>query len=170
MIDAASYTRRDTLRDGTSVEIRALHPGDEVEMLAALGQTSAQSRRRRFFVPKQHFSDRERDFFMEIDFEHHVALVACVDDAGIVGGGRYIVAEPGRAEMAFMVIDAWQGRGIGGLLLRHLIALARDAKLSELTAEVLPENAAMLRLFDRFGFVRAKGWDPDAFHLELKLA
>src|SRR5690348_8778647 len=107
MIDAASYTRRDTLRDGTSVEIRALHPEDEVEMLAALGQTSAQSRRRRFFVPKQHFSDRERDFFMEIDFERHVALVACVDDAGIVGGGRYIVVEPGRAEMAFMVIDAW---------------------------------------------------------------
>jgi len=169
MIDAASYARRDTLRDGTSVEIRALHPEDAVEMLAALDQTSAQSRRRRFFVPKQHFSDRERDFFMEVDFEHHVALVACVDDAGIVGGGRYIVVEPGRAEMAFMVIDAWQGRGIGGLLLRHLIALAREAKLSALTAEVLPENAAMLSLFDRFGFVRAKGGDTDAVHLELKL-
>jgi len=169
MTDAASYSRRDALRDGTPVEIRALRAEDEVEMLAALGQTSAQSRRRRFFVPKQHFSDRERDFFMEIDFEHHVALVACVDDAGIVGGGRYIVAEPGRAEMAFMVIDAWQGRGIGGLLLRHLIALARDAELSALTAEVLPENAAMRHLFERFGFVRAKGHDPDALHLELKL-
>ncbi|MCG2626554.1 GNAT family N-acetyltransferase [Bradyrhizobium sp. WYCCWR 13023] len=170
MTDAASYSHRDTLRDGTPVEIRALRPEDAVEMLAALGQTSAQSRRRRFFIPKQHFSDRERDFFMEIDFEHHVALVACVDDAGIVGGGRYIVTEPGRAEMAFMVIDAWQGRGIGGLLLRHLIALARDAKLSELMAEVLLENAAMRRVFDRFGFVRVKGQDPDALHLELKLS
>ena len=44
-------------------------------MLAALGQTSAQSRRRRFFVPKLHFSDGERDIFLELDFEHHVALV-----------------------------------------------------------------------------------------------
>jgi hypothetical protein len=63
------------LRDGTPVEVRAPRPEDAVEMLAALGQTSAQSRRRRFFVPKLHFSDGERDIFLELDFEHHVALV-----------------------------------------------------------------------------------------------
>jgi hypothetical protein len=121
MIDAAHYLRREQLRDGTPAEIRAQRHDDEIEMLAALEQTSAQSRQRRFFVPKRNFSDKERDYFMEIDFVHHVALVACVEDAGqshIVGGGRYVVAEAGRAEMAFMVIDAWQGRGIGSLLAR----------------------------------------------------
>lgn len=173
MSDAATYSRLEQLRDGTPVEIRALRPQDEVGMLAALDQTSAQSRRRRFFITKQHFSDRERDFFMEIDFVHHVALVACADDAGrsgIVGGGRYIAAEPGRAEMAFMVIDAWQGRGIGSTIARHLITLAREAGLSELTAEVLPENTAMRQVFNRLGFTTVARRDPDTIHLILNLA
>lgn len=172
MTDAASYMRHEQLSDGTPVEIRALRPEDEVGMLAALDQTSVQSRRRRFFIPKQHFSDRERDFFMEIDFVHHAALVACVDDAGrssIVGGGRYVVAEPGHAEMAFMVIDAWQGRGIGTTIARHLIVLAREAGLTELTAEVLPENTAMRQVFNRLGFVTAPKRDPETIHLVLNL-
>jgi ribosomal protein S18 acetylase RimI-like enzyme len=86
-----------------------------------------------------------------------------------VGGARYVAAGPGCAETAFMVIDAWQGRGIGGLLLRHLISLAREAGLKELTAEVLPNNAAMLRLFRRFGFERAERRDPHTVHMALTL-
>jgi RimJ/RimL family protein N-acetyltransferase len=173
MPDSATYLCREQLRDGTPLDIRALHPDDEVGMLAALDQTSAQSRQRRFFIPKQHFSDRERDFFMEVDFVHHVALVACVmHDAGssrIVGGGRYVVAKPGSAELAFMVIDTWQGRGIGTMLARHLIAIAREAGLTELIAEVLWENTAMRRVFERLGFVTAPERDPDAIHLVLNL-
>ena len=169
MIDASSYRCLEKLRDGTPVEIRALRPDDEVGMLAALEQSSAQSRRRRFFVPKQHFSDKERDFFLAVDFEHHVALVACIDDAGIVGGGRYVVAEPGRAELAFMVIDAWQGLGIGGLLMRHLIVLAREAGQKQLFAEVLPENAAMRRVFDKFGFRVGEKQEPQSMTLVLAL-
>ena len=54
--------------------------------------------------------------------------------------------------MAFVVVDAWQGRGIGSILMRHLIKIAGNSGLKELTAEVLPENAAMLKVFGRFGF------------------
>jgi len=141
-------------------------------MLAALGEVGAESLQRRFFMLKRHFSEKERAFFVEVDFKNHVALVACVADAGrstIVGGARYVAAGPGCAETAFMVIDAWQGRGIGGLLLRHLISLAREAGLKELTAEVLPDNAAMLRLFRRFGFERAERGDPHTIHMALTL-
>ena len=172
MTDAANYLRHEQLRDGTPVDIRAQRPDDEAGMLAALDQTSTQSRQRRFFIPKQHFSDKERDFFMEIDFVHHVALVACVSDAGrstIVGGGRYIVSEPDTAEMAFMVIDAWHGRGIGSILARHLIVLAREAGLTELIAEVLRENTAMRRVFERLGFVAGARREPDTVHLVLNL-
>ncbi|WGD54680.1 GNAT family N-acetyltransferase [Bradyrhizobium sp. CB1650] len=172
MQDPASYTRQEQLRDGRSVEIRALRPEDEAEMVAALDHTSAQSLRRRFFALKRHFSDKERAYFMEIDFKTHVALVACADDAGrrlIVGGGRYIVSAPGQAELAFVVIDAWQGRGIGAMLARHLVALAREAGLNELTAEVLPENTAMRRVFDKLGFGPASTRDPQTIHLVLKL-
>lgn len=142
-------------------------------MLAALEETSAQSLQRRFFVTKRHFSERERAFFMEPDFRNHVALVACTEEASrsmIIGGGRYVIFEPGRAEAAFVVIDAWQGRGVGGLLTCHLIAIAREAGLTELTAEVLPENAAMLRVFDKFGFKPATTREPGVIHMALKLS
>ncbi|AWL96109.1 MULTISPECIES: GNAT family N-acetyltransferase [Bradyrhizobium] len=172
MSDAANYARNEQLRDGTAVEIRALRPDDQAAMLAALGEVGTQSLQRRFFMLKRHFSEKERAFFVEVDFKDHVALVACVANAGrstIVGGARYVAAGPGCAETAFMVIDAWQGRGIGGLLLRHLISLAREARLKELTAEVLPDNAAMLSLLGRFGFERAERREADTVHMVLTL-
>ncbi|SFI31131.1 GNAT family N-acetyltransferase [Bradyrhizobium sp. cf659] len=172
MPDAARYSAREHLRDGCPVEIRALRPEDEAGMLTAVDGTGAKSLQRRFFAVKRHFSDRERAFFMDIDFKKHVALVVLADEAGqevIVGGGRYVVFEPGRAEMAFMVIDAWQGRGIGSILMRHLIALARDAGLKEVTAEVLPENTAMRRVFDKFGFRPGDRHDPQTILLALTI-
>src|SRR6267154_1565245 len=132
MSEAIDYTARELLSDGCQIEIRALQREDEADMLAAVGKASAQSLQRRFFGIKRHFSDKERAFFMDIDFGNHVALVAQVEQAGrtmIIGGGRYIVFEPGRAEMAFVVIDAWQGRGVGAMLARHLTALGREAGL-----------------------------------------
>jgi ribosomal protein S18 acetylase RimI-like enzyme len=164
---------RELLGDGSPIDIRALRPEDEADMLAAVGKTSAQSLQRRFFAMKRHFSDKERAFFMDIDFKNHVAMVAVAEEAGrkvIVGGGRYIVFEPGRAEMAFVVVDTWQGRGIGSILMRHLVKIARDAGLQELTAEVLPENAAMLRVFGKFGFMPGPRRDPQTVHLALTLA
>lgn len=172
MSEATSYTARELLRDGSSVDIRALRPEDEADMLAAIEQTGAQSLQRRFFVMKRHFSDKERAYFMNIDFKNHMAIIALADDAGrkaIVGGGRYIVFEPGRAEMAFVVIDAWQGRGVGSILMRHLTKIAGDAGLQELTAEVLPENAAMLKVFRKFGFRPGARRDPQTVHLVLTL-
>jgi hypothetical protein len=100
MSDSANYSAHERLRDGSPVEIRALRPEDEAAMLAALAHTSPQSLQRRFFAMKRHFSDKERAFFMEVDFSNHVALVVLAQEAGkhvIVGGGRYIVFEPGRA-------------------------------------------------------------------------
>jgi RimJ/RimL family protein N-acetyltransferase len=167
------YSAVERLRDGRTIAIRALRPDDQDDMLAAVDRTSAQSLRRRFFVPKRGFSDKEISFFMKIDFANHVALVAQIDEDDhpvIAGGGRYIVTQPGQAELAFIVVDAYQGKGIATMLVRHLIAIARDAGLKELTAEVLPENAAMLKVFSRFGFRTQSGGDPDVRHLALQLA
>ena len=173
MSEAIDYTARELLSDGGQIEIRALRREDETDMLAAIGKTSAQSLQRRFFVMKRHFSDKELTFFLDVDFKDHVAIVALADEAGrkvIVGGGRYIVFEPGRAEMAFVVIDTWQGRGIGSILMRCLIEIARAARLQELTAEVLPENAAMRGVFGKFGFRPVTRQDPQTIHLALTLA
>jgi ribosomal protein S18 acetylase RimI-like enzyme len=66
-------------------------------------------------------------------------------------------------------VDAYQGQGIGTILMRHLAARARDADLKELVAEVLPENTAMLKLFKKFGFQRGSKGSPQVAHLTLQL-
>jgi GNAT superfamily N-acetyltransferase len=154
MVEAAKYSAVERLRDGREIEIRALRPTDEADMLAAVDRTSAQSLYRRFFGAKRHFSESEKSFFLNIDFVTHVALVAVAKEPSrtvIVGGGRYIVVRPGAAELAFAVVDEYQGQGIGAALMRHLTLLARDAGLKELIAEVLPENLPMLKVFQNSG-------------------
>jgi RimJ/RimL family protein N-acetyltransferase len=173
MVGRPDYSTVERLRDGRPIEIRALRPDDRAEMLSAIGRTSTQSLQRRFFVPKKGFSEQEIAFFLNIDFENHVALVAQIDEDGrpaIAGGGRYIVVRPGQAEIAFMVVDAYQGQGIGTVLMRHLAALARDAGLKELIAEVLPQNTAMLKVFRNFGFRPGSKREPQVVHLALQLA
>jgi RimJ/RimL family protein N-acetyltransferase len=168
----ATYSVREQLRDGRPVEIRALRPDDKADMLAAIDRTGADSLQRRFFVTKRGFSEKEKAFFMNIDFVSHVALVAVIDEDGrpaIVGGSRYVVTRPGQAEVAFVVVDAYQGQGIGALLTRHLTALARSAGLGELVADVLPENIAMRKVLGKFGFRTARSLDPQVVHLALPL-
>jgi GNAT superfamily N-acetyltransferase len=168
----AIYSARETLRDGRPIEIRALKPDDEADMLVAIDRTAAESRRRRFFVSKRGFSEQEKAFFLNVDFVNHVALVATIDEGGrrtIIGGGRYVVTGPGKAEVAFVVIDAYQGQGIGAMLTRHLASLARAAGLNELAADVLPENAAMRKVLGKFGFQAGRSHDPQVIHMTLPL-
>lgn len=155
MTDLSSYSATERLRDGRTIEIRALHRDDREELLAAVGRLSGLSLQRRFFSAKRGFSDAETAFFTDIDFDKHVALVALIAENGqptIVGGGRYVLGKDSEAELAFLVVDAYQGQGIGRLLMKHLIAIAQERGLRALTAVVLRENAAMLRLFSDFGF------------------
>jgi RimJ/RimL family protein N-acetyltransferase len=168
-----NYCITERTRDGRQVEIRALRPDDKDDMLAAIGRTGLQSLQRRFFAVKRGFSEKEIAFFMNIDFSNHVALVALAEEDGrqvIIGGGRYIVVGPGQAEIAFVVIDAYQGQGVGTLLMRHLAAMARSAGLKELIAEVLPENTAMRKVFKKFGFQPAPKREPQVIHLVMHLS
>ena len=170
-MSAASYCAQEQLRDGRTVKIRALRPDDETSMLAAIDRAGTESLKRRFFVTKREFSDMETAFFMNIDFVNHVALVAEIDEDGktaIVGGGRYVVVESGHAEVAFIVVDAYQRHGIGAILVRHIVGLARAAGLKQLAADVLPENVAMLNVLGKLGF-QIRGVDPQVIHLRLTL-
>jgi len=173
VIDAAKYSTAETLRDGRRIEIRAVRPNDRAGLLAAVDRSSPQSRRRRFFGPKHFFSEKEIDFFTNVDFVDHVALVAVLSEAGettIIGGGRYVMVRPGTAEVAFAVVDGFQGQGVGAALMRHITRIARDAGLKELIAEVLPENGPMLRVFERSGLPCRTRREPGTLHIILELA
>ena len=172
-IELAQYSTTETLRDGRLVEIRALKPSDREELLSAVGRMSDQSIYRRFFSPKRHFADREVASYVDIDFVGHVALVAVVSENGrptIIGGARYVVSGPGSAEVAFAVVDGYQGQGIGGLLMKHLIELARRAGLEELVAEVLPHNTPMLKVFEHSGLTTSMKREHGAVHVVLALS
>ncbi len=172
-MEAAHYRSIEALRDGRRLEIRALRPEDRDGLLAAVGRASARSLYLRFFAVKRNFSEQEVEFFSNVDFVNQVALVAVVDEGGrpvVVGGGRYVVLRPGQAEVAFAVVDAYQGQGIGAGLMRHLAEIARAAGLEELVAEVLPENAAMLAVFEKCGFPVRMARAGDVTHVTIRLS
>jgi GNAT superfamily N-acetyltransferase len=172
MVDAANYSAVETLRDGRRLEICAFRPSDQAELQSAVGRTSARSLYRRFFTVKRSFSEKERGFFLNVDFVGHVALMAWTEESGqevIVGGGRYVVVEPGKAEVAFVVIDQYQGQGVGAALMRHLASIARAAGLKELVAEVLAENAPMLKVFEKSGLPTTTTREADVVQVSLRL-
>lgn len=171
-MDAAHYSAVEMLRDGRKIDIRAFKPGDEDDLSAAVGRVSPLSLYRRFFMVKRGFSEREKQFFLNVDFVNHVALMAWTQEVGrrvIVGGGRYVVVQPGKAEVAFIVIDQYQGRGMGELMLRHLARIASEAGLVALIAEVLPENASMLKVFEKSGLPMTTVHDAEVVHVTLQL-
>ncbi|WP_323808228.1 GNAT family N-acetyltransferase [Rhizobium gallicum] len=101
-----------------------------------------------------------------------MALVAVTEESGrpvVVGGGRYVVVEPGQAEVAFTVSDHCQGLGVGGALMRHVTAIAREAGIKELIAEVLPENIPMLAVFNRSGLRLSTKRERGVVHVTLHL-
>ena len=167
------YSAIETLRNGRRVEIHALRPDDRADLIAAVGRTSDRSLYRRFFGLKRSFTDQEAAFFVNVDFVNHVALLALIDEEGrsaIAGGGRYIVVQPGQAEVAFVVIDEYQGRGIGGALMRHLTSIACAAGLRTFIAEVLPENTSMLQLFKRSGLPLSIRREDQVVHVTISLS
>ena len=173
MSEVAKYFVVESLRNGRRIEIRALRPDDQAGLLAAISRTSTQSLFRRFFAAKRGFSEKEVAFFINIDFISHVALIALVEDEGgpvIVGGARYIVGQLGQAEVAFAVVDNYQGQGIGTSLMRHLSTTARNSGIRELIAEVLPDNIPMLKVFEKSGFRLTRRRMPDVIHLVLSLS
>ena len=172
MAEAATFSASESLRDGRRVEIRALRPDDRSGFAEAVSRSSAESLRRRFFGPKRTFTEQEVSFFVNVDFVNHVALVAVAEEGGqstIVGGARYIVVGPGQAEVAFNVVDQSQGQGVGAALMRHVTAIAREAGIKELIADVLQENTPMLRVFEKSGLRMSTTRKGGVAHVVLRL-
>jgi RimJ/RimL family protein N-acetyltransferase len=168
-MDASGYSAVETLRNGRTAEIRAQRVSDRALLREALVNLSEEARYRRFFAPKRSFTQKEVDFYLNIDFANHVALVVVLDGA-IIGGGRYIVSEPGRAEVAFSVDDEHQGQGIASAVIRHLTLIARAAGLRAFYAEVLPGNTPMLKVFERCGLPMRQKREGGVVHVTLALA
>ncbi len=166
----ASYAAEELLRDGGSILIRAIRPADKALLLEHFNRLSALSRYRRFLGPKTGLSEQELRHLTELDFHQHAALVAVLREGErerLIGVGRYIRqdSEPRRAEVAFAVLDEYQGRGIGTLLLDHLSRLARASAITEFEADVLGDNSQMIEVFTHSGFHVRRFFDSGVVHV-----
>jgi acetyl coenzyme A synthetase (ADP forming)-like protein len=169
--NSSLYKAEAILQDGSSIHIRALHPGDKTLLLELFSHLSQRSVYLRFFRAKTWLSDGELDEFTNLDFVTNVALAAILREGGrehVIGVGRYTEvkeAVPRRAEVAFAVADGHHGRGIGTLLLEHLVSIARTKGITEFEADVLGENNRMLKVFADSGFRVKRALDSGVIHV-----
>lgn len=170
-MDPCTYAVNEILRDGTSIHIRAIRPDDKDRLLEHFTGLSPQSRYQRFFGTKRGLSREELKALTELDFQTHVGLVATLFggvEEKIIGVGRYIVdREPTRAEVAFAVLDEYQGRGIGTVLLEHLSRIARAGGITEFVADVLAGNRKMLDVLGESGFPVKRSIESGVVHVAL---
>ncbi|REF01140.1 GNAT family N-acetyltransferase [Thermomonospora umbrina] len=143
-------SRRVLLRDGTEIVVRPLEPRDGPAVQAMHERCSQESRRSRYFSPKPSLPRRALELFCEPSYG--LTLVAEGPDGSILALAHLVhVLDPGVAELAFLVEDAWQGRGLGRELTELMLVLGRDRGLVELRATVLGGNARMRRLLASVG-------------------
>ena len=155
------------LADGDVIQVRPIKPGDADQLIAFHERLSTESRYFRFFRVKETLEREEAEFFADVDYHDRMALVA-LKDGLIVGVGRYdrIMTEPSVAEVAFVVEDQHQGRGIASELLALLTVYGRQTGVSCFRAFVLPENLQMMRVFRNSGYRLSRTLDDGVFTVD----
>jgi len=171
---APSFHTINPLPDGSRLHIRAIRPSDRDMLNAEFHKLSSDSVRNRFMSSKRDLTSEELDFLTQVDFTSHVALVAELPtEQGLVpvAVGRYVRDPdmPDRAEFALTVADAWQNRGIGKVLMRHLIDCARGQGVEYFDAMLFAENRAMLHLLRHCGLALKMVNDGDIDTVSLYL-
>ena len=154
------------LRDGSTVRVRPIRADDETAIREFLAGVSPESIGFRFFGA----ADLEwvTRWSLDVDYADRFALVAeSGTPSKIVAHAAYVRIDSERAEVAFLVTDAWQGRGISTILLAHLAAAAQQHSVATFTAEVLPANHRMIEVFRESGFPVHTRSTPDAIEIEL---
>lgn len=159
------------LPGGPDVNVRPMEPTDADALVRFHGRLSNETTYRRYFGVHPTLRPAELERFTHVDHVDREAVVACDGDGDIVGVGRYD-RTPGttEAEGAFVVRDDWQGLGLGGVLLRHVIDHAKANGMNALTAETLRLNRPMLVVFRRSGYPMTTRTDYGTIHVRLDLA
>ncbi|WP_405691993.1 GNAT family N-acetyltransferase [Streptomyces sp. NBC_01185] len=165
------------LRDGGTARIRPITTDDAERLVSFYEQVSDESKYYRFFAPYPRLSARDVHRFTHHDYVDRVGLavtiggefIATVRFDRINDQGRPASAPADEAEVAFLVQDAHQGRGVASALLEHIAAVARERGIRRFAAEVLPANNKMIKVFRDAGFTQQRSFEDGSVHLTLDL-
>ncbi|MFF4009306.1 GNAT family N-acetyltransferase [Streptomyces sp. NPDC001717] len=165
------------LRDGGTARIRPITTADAGRLVSFYEQVSDESKYYRFFAPYPRLSDRDVHRFTHHDYVDRVGLAATIGGEFIgtvrydrIGpDGRPASAPADEAEVAFLVQDAHQGRGVASALLEHIGAVARERGIRRFAAEVLPANTKMIKVFTDVGYEQKRSFEDGSVHLTLDL-
>ena len=157
------------LADGGTVHVRPILPSDRATYLAFFDRLSPETRYARFLSPKPELSDAEVRHFLDVDFRDRMALVA-FDGDEMVAVARYDRLDDDDAEVAFVIDDAHQGRGLGTLMLEYLAASGRENGVSRFVAETLPTNQRMLAVFHDAGYQTVDQFAEGVVQVEFPIA
>ncbi len=139
------------LKDGRVAQLRPILAADAERLVEFYSRVSEQSKYFRFFAPYPTLSDKDVTRFTTVDNDRRVAFVVTLHST-IIGVGRYDAVGDDEAEVAFLVEDAHQGRGVGQLLLEHLAQAGRERGIRTFVADVLPSNSRMQQIFREMGY------------------
>jgi RimJ/RimL family protein N-acetyltransferase len=158
------------LSDGRTIHVRPIHPDDSARLVAFHERLSPETVHMRFFSPHPELNEREVERFTHVDGRDRAALVATRGEeiVAVVRYERY--PDSDEAEVAFVVDDAHQGRGIATLLLEDLAAIARRNGIIRFVAETLAENRRMIGVFRDAGFSTRTWLEHDVVHVSFPLA
>jgi acyl-CoA synthetase (NDP forming)/RimJ/RimL family protein N-acetyltransferase len=156
------------LSDGATAHLRPIRPDDADRLVEFYGRVSDDSKYFRFFVPYPTLSPRDVETFTQVDHTDRVALIVLIGDE-MIAVGRYERIDAGQAEVAFLVEDDHQGRGVGSVLLEHLAQAARERGIGRFVAEVLPHNHKMITVFSEAGYTIASRLTDGIVHVEFEI-
>ncbi|WP_147123967.1 GNAT family N-acetyltransferase, partial [Nocardia neocaledoniensis] len=157
--------------DGGVVRVRPIMPTDDAALATFHTGLSDRTRYLRYFGPYPRISAKDMYRTTHVDYHDRVGLVALLGDA-IIGVARYELLDregPRAAEVAFVVADEHQGRGLGSILLEHLAGAAAENEVVAFVAEVLAENEAMVTVFREAGYQLQRSRDGAEVHLEFAI-
>lgn len=162
---------RAVLRDGSVVHMRPIGQDDRALLERGFEQLSDESRFRRFLQPVKHLSERELDYFTQVDHTDHEALVALgPHGTEPVGVARYVrFGDHESADVAIAVVDAWQGKGVGTILLHELVERAKAAGVRRFRTICMTDNADVIDLLSRLGSTRLDHPEPGLAELTIDL-
>ena len=177
MNNLKEFSSKAVLQNGTLVHLRGIREDDKQRLMDGFHRLTGNSIYFRFFSGKKKLTEKELKYFTEIDFKHHIALVATIvndKDEEIIGVGRYIVLEDKStakvAEVAFAIDDVHQHLGLGTLLFDHLVTIAQNNGISKFVADVLLENKKMLEIFEHSGFKLDMTIEHGVIHIIFSIA